>query len=98
MYARLLDYDFGDWSPAQSSLRFIYAGGSPLDQTLKDRVERLFGRPLHNGYGMTESSPTISQTRIESPRHDTSVGSRSEERRVGKECVSTCRSGWARDH
>src|SRR3546814_17659300 len=24
---------------------------------------------------MTESSPTISQTRIESPRHDTSVGS-----------------------
>src|SRR3546814_15820739 len=23
---------------------------------------------------------------------------RSEERRVGKECVSTCRSGWARYH
>src|SRR3546814_20918244 len=23
---------------------------------------------------------------------------RSEERRVGKECVSTCRSGWAPDH
>src|SRR3546814_16925543 len=23
---------------------------------------------------------------------------RSEERRVGKECVSTCRSGWSRDH
>src|SRR3546814_13503726 len=23
-------------------------------------------------------------------------GTRSEERRVGKECVSTCRSGWAR--
>lgn len=75
MYARLLEHDFGDWNPADSRLRFIYAGGSPLDQTLKDQVERLFGRPLHNGYGMTESSPTISQTRIESPRHDTSVGS-----------------------
>jgi long-chain acyl-CoA synthetase len=75
MYARLLEYDFGDWNPADSRLRFIYAGGSPLDQTLKDQVERMFGRPLHNGYGMTESSPTISQTRIESPRHDTSVGS-----------------------
>jgi acyl-CoA synthetase (AMP-forming)/AMP-acid ligase II len=74
MYARLLDYKFGDWNLAQSSLRFIYAGGSPLDQTLKDQVERLFGRPLHNGYGMTESSPTISQTRIEAPRGDTSVG------------------------
>src|SRR3546814_15067984 len=26
------------------------------------------------------------------------VSRRSEERRVGKECVSTCRSRWARDH
>src|SRR3546814_15310286 len=28
-------------------------------------------------------------------RHDARVGVRSEERRVGKECVSTCRSRWA---
>src|SRR3546814_2205416 len=28
--------------------------------------------------------------------HD--VGDRSEERRVGKECVSTCRSRWSQDH
>src|SRR3546814_15067956 len=26
------------------------------------------------------------------------VGPRSEERRVGKECVSTCRSRWSPDH
>src|SRR3546814_13136601 len=26
------------------------------------------------------------------------VGARSEERRVGKECVSTCRSRWSQDH
>src|SRR3546814_20820571 len=26
------------------------------------------------------------------------VGARSEERRVGKECVSTCRSRWSPDH
>src|SRR3546814_20191188 len=26
------------------------------------------------------------------------VGERSEERRVGKECVSTCRSRWSPDH
>src|SRR3546814_19978635 len=26
------------------------------------------------------------------------VSERSEERRVGKECVSTCRSGWSPDH
>ena len=30
--------------------------------------------PLHNGYGVTECSPTIAQTRVESPRNDTSIG------------------------
>lgn len=74
MYARLLEFDRRGWSPRGSALRFIYAGGSPLDQTLKNQVEALFGQPLHNGYGMTETSPTISQTRPENPRHDTSVG------------------------
>lgn len=74
MYARLLEFDFGGWDPARSTLRFIYAGGAPLDPTLKKDVERLFGRQLHNGYGMTESSPSISQTRIDAPREDTSVG------------------------
>src|SRR3546814_13231893 len=29
---------------------------------------------------------------------DRCYGQRSEERRVGKECVSTCRSRWAQDH
>src|SRR3546814_15075085 len=29
---------------------------------------------------------------------DQSIGVRSEERRVGKECVSTCRSRWSLDH
>jgi acyl-CoA synthetase (AMP-forming)/AMP-acid ligase II len=57
-----------------ASLRFIYAGGSPLDPVLKRQAEALLGQPLHNGYGMTESSPTISQTRLEAPRGDTSVG------------------------
>lgn len=76
MYARLLEYTHGNWSPEQLRIRprFIYAGGSPLDPTLKQEVERVFGQPLHNGYGMTESSPTISQTRVEAPRTDTSVG------------------------
>ncbi len=72
MYARLLELAGG---PLPSTLRFIYAGGSPLDPSLKRQVEDVFGLPLHNGYGMTESSPTISQTRLDAPRADTSVGS-----------------------
>ncbi|AOJ12012.1 class I adenylate-forming enzyme family protein [Burkholderia mayonis] len=55
-------------------LRFVYSGGSPLDADLKARVERVYGLPLHNGYGMTESSPTITQTPIDAPRADCSVG------------------------
>ena len=30
--------------------------------------------PLHNGYGLTEAAPTVSQTRLDAPRADTSVG------------------------
>ncbi|TGN96765.1 class I adenylate-forming enzyme family protein [Burkholderia sp. USMB20] len=55
-------------------LRFAYSGGSPLDADLKARVERVYGVPLHNGYGMTESSPTITQTPLDAPRTDCSVG------------------------
>ncbi|KUZ62631.1 AMP-binding protein [Burkholderia ubonensis] len=55
-------------------LRFAYSGGSPLDTGLKARVERVYGVPLHNGYGMTESSPTIAQTPLDAPRADGSVG------------------------
>jgi long-chain acyl-CoA synthetase len=77
MYARLLEATrsgSGDALPLASTLRFIYAGGSPLDPSLKSAVEELMGMPLHNGYGMTESAPTISQTRLNAPRTDTSVG------------------------
>jgi long-chain acyl-CoA synthetase len=74
MYARLLELAAAGPTPLTSSLRFIYAGGSPLDPVLKQQVENLLGLPLHNGYGMTESSPTISQTRLDAPRADTSVG------------------------
>jgi long-chain acyl-CoA synthetase len=72
MYARVLDA-VGD-VPISSALRFLYAGGSPLDPDLKVRVERAFGLPLHNGYGLTETAPTVSQTRLDAPRSDSSVG------------------------
>ena len=55
-------------------LRYLYAGGAPLDLSLKLEVERTFGSTLHNGYGQTEASPSIAATRLETPRTDTSVG------------------------
>ncbi|MBV7537725.1 AMP-binding protein [Duganella sp. sic0402] len=74
MYARLLEKLGGAATPLRTHLRFAYAGGSPLAPSLKAQVEQLLGMPLHNGYGLTESAPTVSQTRLDQPRADTSVG------------------------
>jgi long-chain acyl-CoA synthetase len=55
-------------------LRIITSSGAPLVMTIKTEMESLFGMPLHNGYGVTECSPTIALTRLEAPRSDTAVG------------------------
>jgi len=74
MYARLLEQLGGTPQKLDTQLRFAYAGGSPLPPSLKTQVEQLLGLPLHNGYGLTEAAPTVSQTRLDQPRGDTSVG------------------------
>jgi acyl-CoA synthetase (AMP-forming)/AMP-acid ligase II len=75
MYARLLEHIRTSGQPLTAPrLRFVYAGGSPLDPALKADVEQLTGLTLHNGYGLTETAPTVTQTRLESPRRDCSVG------------------------
>jgi acyl-CoA synthetase (AMP-forming)/AMP-acid ligase II len=56
------------------ALRIISSSGAPLDSATKSGIESLFGMVLHNGYGVTECSPTIALTRPESPRSDTSIG------------------------
>ncbi len=56
------------------ALRIISSSGAPLDPVTKSGVESLFGMVLHNGYGVTECSPTIALTRPEAPRRDTSIG------------------------
>jgi acyl-CoA synthetase (AMP-forming)/AMP-acid ligase II len=55
-------------------LRAIYCGGSPLAASVKATVEAAFGLTLHNGYGLTEAAPTVTQTRHDAPRTDCSVG------------------------
>lgn len=57
------------------ALRIISSSGAPLDPATKSGIESLFGMVLHNGYGVTECSPTIALTRPEAPRTDTSIGS-----------------------
>src|SRR5207249_2351251 len=76
MFSLLLDYTKlkGLKSLNFPALRIIASASAPLQSALKSAVEALFGLPLHNGYGVTECSPTIAQTRVESPRSDTSIG------------------------
>ena len=75
-YQRLLEYKAvaGLKQLDRGSLRLIAVAGAPLDLDLKTRVEREFGLPLSNGYGITECSPGISGVRFDAPRSDQAVG------------------------
>src|SRR3546814_14771273 len=65
-------------------------GAGPGDEQTEDEEERRWQRVA--GRKIPEGLP---HTRFEgAPGHD----QRSEERRVGKECVSTCRSRWSPYH
>jgi long-chain acyl-CoA synthetase len=55
-------------------LRVMTSSGAPLQASVKAETENLFGMVLGNGYGVSECSPTVALTRIETPRKDLSVG------------------------
>jgi long-chain acyl-CoA synthetase len=76
MFSLLADYAKlkGLQSLSFPALRVISSSGAPLQPTVKSQVEGLFGMVLHNGYGVTECSPNISQAMVGERRTDTSVG------------------------
>ena len=75
MYARLLAHvEAGHGAPRFPALRYAYTGSAPLDPALKQRVEALFGQPLHYGYGLSEYAGSVFLTRVEAPRADTAAG------------------------
>ena len=76
MFSLLADYAKlkGLQSLTFPALRIISSSGAPLQSTVKAQVENLFGMVLHNGYGVTECSPNISQAVVGECRTDTSVG------------------------
>ena len=45
-----------------------------MDMNLKARVERTLGIPLNNGYGLSETSPTIAVPPQDKPRQDGTIG------------------------
>src|SRR5258708_27860899 len=69
-YQRLLEYKSVARLKqlAPGSLRLIAVAGAPLDLNLKSRVEKEFGLPLLNGYGITRCYPGTSGFRFYAPR------------------------------
>ncbi|HBZ44235.1 MAG TPA: hypothetical protein DEO85_09315 [Maritimibacter sp.] len=59
------------------------SGGAPLDPAWKERIEATFGLPLHNGYGLTETSPGVCGGSNARPRKDLALG----EILPGVECI-----------
>src|SRR3546814_15331604 len=81
--ARVDDLDLLDLTLVMSKGQFDLSGAAAPTSLLSGKLQRL-------------TSPRVfitSAAKLEARRLD-----RSEERRVGKECVSTCRSRWSPDH
>ncbi len=76
MYAQIIKYcaDHDISELRAPKLRYLSAGGAPLDVDWKRKIEAFFGLTLHNGYGMTETSPGISATIPGHTRSDDSAG------------------------
>lgn len=75
MYAGLLEYaETQGMEVVSPALKYCSSGGAPMDVDLKQRVEKALGVPLNNGYGMSETGPTISHTLNDHPRLDNTVG------------------------
>lgn len=75
LFARMLEWARRNGVAVEApALRLISVAGSPLTPSLKAEVEAAFGLTLHNGYGLTETAPTVAQTRLDAPRDDCAVG------------------------
>src|SRR3546814_16997809 len=84
------------------------SGGAPLPHAIREAFFERYGYHVSPSYGLTEA-PTVVAHSFDAVPPDGASGhalphleisirdaeGRSEERRVGKECVSTCRSRWS---
>jgi len=57
MFIALLDA--ASRSEERPPLRFCISGGAPIPLAILSKFEQVFHAPVHEGYGLTETSPTI---------------------------------------
>src|SRR3546814_3457929 len=69
------------------------SGLAPILSIVSRAVEADMHQPIHLYFGARETRDVYGLQQLDALMH-----ARSEERRVGKECVSTCRSRWSPYH
>ncbi len=57
-----------------SSFKLAIAGGMPASQKVAEAVRAITGRPLIEGYGLTEASPVVSALPMTALHYDGSIG------------------------
>lgn len=57
-----------------SSVRVAITGGAPMPPTIAQEFERRFGKPILEGYGLTETSPVVAFNRDAETNRPGSVG------------------------
>ena len=73
MFAKLAEQAALDRVKYETKLRFIGAGGAPIDPTVKANTESVFGLALQNGYGLTEAA-SVCWTRLDEENQDDTIG------------------------
>lgn len=75
LYAKIVDFcEKSGHTLIPNSIRFLLIGTAPLDITLRRSIEKLFGNVLYNGYGLTETSPTISRSQYKFGSDEVDIG------------------------
>jgi long-chain acyl-CoA synthetase len=72
--ALLLKIFPGGVREATPQLRFAFCGAAPLSAKLWETFEKVFALPIHQGYGLTETTCWATSSRIDGPRRYDSVG------------------------
>jgi long-chain acyl-CoA synthetase len=58
----------------QGGVKVVVAGGMAVQRAVAERWHKVFGGPLLEGYGLTETSPIISANPLTSPAYTGSIG------------------------
>lgn len=72
MYMALLDA--ATRSEARPTLRYAISGGASLPLAVLERFQQVFDAPIHEGYGLTETSPVATFNHVGRPPRPGTIG------------------------